>query len=122
MPVDPSSLITFLGAALIAGIMSSRSAAKGAMRQQEIVQRGVSAEGRVVRLWQPPLAGSFARVYFEYEPQGASGKIECCHIDRRSLGDPRASLPSVGASVAVRYLPESPANAVIAKLVSRFTR
>ena len=121
MLIDIPSLVTFLGGAVIAFMLSSRFAEKGEVLQQEIAKRGIHAEGRVVRVWQPPLFGSFARVYFEYEPRGVGRIIQCCHIDRRLPDGPRASLPQIGSNVAVRYLPENPARAVIAKLVSRFT-
>ena len=45
--------------------------------------------------------------------------MQTCHVDRR-LGDSVASLPAVGTWVRVKYLPERPSRAVIAKLVSRF--
>jgi hypothetical protein len=121
MLIDLPSLVVFFGSAVIGAILSLRFAAKASLQQQEIAKHGVQAQGRVVRVWQPPLAGSFARVYFEYEPQGVGRTIQCCHVDRRLQEGPRASLPSIGSCVAVRYLPENPARAVIAKLVSRFT-
>jgi len=36
------------------------------------------------------------------------------------MGESMASLPAVGTTVRVKYLPERPSCAVIAKLVSRF--
>jgi hypothetical protein len=113
------SAIAFLGGILIAMILSCKSVSKGAQLQQEILKRGRMAQGRVIKVWRPPVAGSFTRVYFEFEPE-AGDAIQSCHIDRRTLDELAASLPPVGASVGVRYLPENPTNAVIAKLVSRF--
>jgi hypothetical protein len=121
MLIDLPSLVVFLGSATAVAILSLRFTAKATLQQQEIAKHGRDAQGRVVRVWQPPLAGSFVRVYFEYEPHGAGRTIQCCHIDRRLQDGPRASLPSIGSNVAVRYLPENPARAVIAKLVCRFT-
>jgi hypothetical protein len=114
--------ISFLAGALIAMIASHRANSREARLQQDILKRGIAAQGRVTRIWQPPLAGRFARIYFEFEPEGAEQVLQCCHIDRRSASEWMASLPAAGASVTVRYLPENPARAVIAKLVSRFKR
>lgn len=113
------SAISFLGGILVAMILSCRSVSKGAQLQQEILKRGHIAQGRILKVWRPPLAGSFTRVYFEFEPV-AGEPVQSCHIDRRTVDELAASLPAVGASVGVRYLPEDPTNAVIAKLVSRF--
>ena len=115
------SLIAFAAGALVALILSSRTAWKGVQTAQEIVKRGQLAQGKVLHIWRPPIAGSFTRVYFEFEPEGHDRPIQCCHIDRRALFGTAASLPAAGASVAVRYLPENPTRAVIARLVSRFT-
>lgn len=103
-------------------IASCTTAARGAQQAQEILKRGRLAEGKVLRVWRPPLTGSFARVYFEFEPEGLGRSVRCCHVDRRPADVQLASLPPVGASVRVSYLPENPTRAVIAKLVSRFTR
>ncbi|HEU4653720.1 MAG TPA: DUF3592 domain-containing protein [Steroidobacteraceae bacterium] len=113
------SAIAFLAGILVAMIANCRSVSKGAQLQQEILKRGRIAQGRILKVWRPPLAGSFTRVYFEFEPE-AGEAIQSCHIDRRTVDELAASLPPVGASVGVRYLPENPTNAVIAKLVSRF--
>jgi hypothetical protein len=121
MFADLPSMIGFAAGALAALIISSRAALKGMQTAQEIVKRGQLAEGKVLHVWRPPIAGSFARVYFEFEPKGHGRAIQCCHVDRRMSGGRAASLPAAGASVAVRYLPENPARAVIAKLVSRFS-
>lgn len=97
-----------------------RLTAEQNFEQQQILRSGAAAQGIVTQVWQPPLIGSFPRIYFRFEPQGGEGPIECCHIDRRPLGNAMASLPAVGAAVSIRYLPENPNRAVIAKLVSRF--
>ena len=113
------SAASFLAGVLMAMIVSCKATVRAAQSAQEIVQRGVAAQGRVLRIWRPPLMGSFARVYFEFQPEGHESALQCCHIDRRSGAEPVASLPAVGSSVSVRYLPENPARAVIARLVSR---
>jgi hypothetical protein len=111
--------IAFLGGALVALFASSRFVALGAQLQQVILKRGAIAQGRILRVWRPPLFGSFTRVYFEFHPQEAPLSVQTCHVDRR-LGESSASLPAVGTWVRVKYLPERPSRAVIAKLVSRF--
>lgn len=121
MPAEIMSAIAFLTGALVAMVATCKSASKGADLQREILKRGQIAQGRIIRIWRPPVVGSFTRVYFEFEPSEAVGVIQSCHIDRRSFGEPLASLPAVGACVSVRYIPENPTQAVIAKLVSRFT-
>ncbi len=121
MPAEIMSAIAFLTGALVAMVATVKSASKGADLQREILKRGKIAQGRILRVWRPPVAGSFTRVYFEFQPPDTEAVIQSCHIDRRSLAEPSASLPPVGAAVSVRYIPENPTQAVIAKLVSRFT-
>jgi acetyl esterase/lipase len=48
---------------------------------------------------------------------GWKNQIQTCHIDRRSASKLAASLPAVCTSVGVRYLPDDPTAAVIARLV-----
>lgn len=119
MPEYIVPALTFLLGFIFAMRTSQRVTDKASQLQRDIAKRGHSTSGRVVKVWQPPLMGSFARIYFEFEPEGLSRVVRCCHIDRRAAGT-KASLPAPGASVVVYYLPENPAQAVIAKLVSRF--
>ncbi len=120
MPAEYVPAIAFLAGALVAMIASSRFVTLGSQLQQEILKRGVLAQGRVLRIWRPPLFGAFTRVYFEFQPlDGPYASVQTCHVDRR-MGESSASLPAVGAWVRVKYLPERPTRAVIAKLVSRF--
>ena len=120
MPAEFMSAFAFLAGALVAMVGTCVSVSRGAQLQQEILKRGLLAQGRVLRIWRPPLFGAFTRVYFEFQTDGAPGSIQTCHIDRRRADETAASLPAIGAQVGVRYLPESPTQAVIAKLVSRF--
>lgn len=120
MPAELMSAIAFLTGALVAMIASCQSVSKASALQREILKRGKVAQGRVLRIWRPPVLGSFTRVYFEFQPCEHESPVRTCHIDRR-YGEPTASLPPVGATVGVRYMPENPTKAVIAKLVSRFT-
>jgi hypothetical protein len=122
MPLELMSVAAFIGGAVFSMFASSRVDAKGLQSQQDILKRGERVEGRITKVWRPPLMGSFARVHFEFQPSGSAQTIQCCHIDRRPLAGFIASLPATGTSVAVCYLPENPAHAVIAKLVSRWVR
>lgn len=115
------SLIAFCGGAVLAMLLGGKLAWRGAVASQHILKHGQLTEGTVVKVWRPPVAGSFPRVYFEFQPAGTERSLRCCHVDRRLLTDEVTSLPAVGSRVAVRYLPENPAKAVIARLVSRFT-
>ena len=119
MPAEYIPAIAFLGGALVAMIASVRSVSLGAQLQQEILKRGVITQGRILRIWRPPVLGAFTRLYFEFRPQDAPESVQTCHVDRR-VGEWAASLPAVGSLVRVKYLPERPSRAVIAKLVSRF--
>ena len=121
MPAELMSAIAFLTGALVAMIASCQSVSKGSALQREILKRGKIAQGRVLRIWRPPVFGSFTRVYFEFQPCEHGSLVRACHVDRRPFGELRASLPAVGSAVSVRYMPENPTKAVIAKLVSRFT-
>lgn len=114
------SALFFLTGMLAAMIASCTLASRGMQRAQEILQRGQSVQGRILRVWRPPIAGSFARIYFEFVPQGMGEAVRCCHVDRRVPGSLIVSLPPAGATVRVSYLPENPREAVIARLVARF--
>jgi hypothetical protein len=114
MPAQYFSAIVFLFGALAAMVASSLSVTIGAQLQQEILKRGAVAQGRILRMF-----GAFTRVNFEFHPVDAPASVQTCHVDRR-MGESRASLPAVGTFVRVKYLPERPSRAVIAKLVSRF--
>jgi hypothetical protein len=119
MPAD--YLIAFFGSAIIAMISSMKVASRGVRLQQDILAKGDLTQGRIIRMWQPPLLGSFTRIYFEFQPSEAAPPIRSCHVDRRAGGEWSASLPRVGSTVAVRYLPDDPSHAVIVKLVSRLS-
>lgn len=114
-------IIAFLSGALAAAVISCLSASRASRQQMEILKRGQAAHGRVLHIWKPKFYGAFTRIYFEFEPMGVDGPVRGCHVDRRVAGEPMASLPAIGTTVAVRYLPDSPRQAVIARLVSRFT-
>lgn len=121
MSAELMPIFAFLSGAMAAAVLSCLSASRGAKLQQDILKRGLAAHGRVLHIWRPKLYGAFTRVYFEFEPDGADGTVRGCHVDRRVAGEPMASLPAIGTTVTVRYLPDSPRQAVIARLVSRFT-
>ncbi len=121
MPAELMSAIAFLTGALVAMIASCQSVSKGAARQREILKRGKLAQGRILRIWRPPVLGSFTRVYFEFQTSEGTSLVRTCHVDRRRSGELISSLPAVGTEVSIRYMPENPTKAVIAKLVSRFT-
>ena len=116
------SVAAFIGGAVWSLFTAQRSDAKGVEAQREILKRGVLAEARIVKVWRPPLFGSFPRLYFEFEPEGSAGTVRSCHVHRTAHDGFVASLPAVGTRVSVRYLPENPAQAVIAKFVSRWAR
>ena len=116
------SVAAFIGGAVFSMFASTRAVEKGLQSQQEILKRGERVECRITTVWRPPLMGSFPRVYFEFQPIGSEGTVQSCHIDRRLLAGYVTSLPAMGTSVSVCYLPEDPGHAVIAKLVSRWVR
>lgn len=120
MSAELMPIIAFISGAMVAAILSSLTVSRALKQQQDILKRGHMAHGRVLHIWRPKLHGAFPRIYFEFEPAGETAPVRGCHVDRRS-GEPVASLPAVGTTVSVRYLPESPQQAVIARLVSRFT-
>jgi hypothetical protein len=121
MSAELMPIIAFLSGAMAAAVIACLNASRASRQQLEILKRGHATDGRVLHIWRPKLYGAFTRIYFEFEPAGIEGPVRGCHVDRRVAGEPMASLPAVGATVAVRYLPDSPRQAVIARLVSRFT-
>lgn len=121
MSAELMPILAFISGAMVAAIMSSLTVSRAVKAQQEILKRGQIAHGRIMHIWRPKLRGAFARIYFEFEPDGADGTVRGCHIDRRPVDEMQASLPAVGTTVSVRYLPDQPRQAVIARLVSRFT-
>ncbi|MGH8188961.1 MAG: hypothetical protein ACREUC_20555, partial [Steroidobacteraceae bacterium] len=76
MPVEFTSAIAFLVGALIAMVASCQSVSKVAQLQQEILKRGAAAQGRILRIWRPPLFGAFTRVYFEFRPSESNGAVQ----------------------------------------------
>jgi hypothetical protein len=122
MPIEFMSVAAFIGGAVFSMFASTRAVEKGLQSQQEILKRGERVDGRITKVWRPPLMGSFPRVYFEFQPLGGASTVQGCHIDRRLLAGYVSSLPATGTSVSVCYLPEDPGHAVIARLVSRWVR
>lgn len=121
MSAELMPIIAFVSGAMVAALWSSLTISRALRQQQEILKRGLIAHGRILHIWRPKLQGAFPRIYFEFEPTGMENTVRGCHVDRRSAAEPIASLPAVGTTVSVRYLPERPHQAVIARLVSRFT-
>lgn len=117
--MEPTSFIAFLAGSIFTAVVSSQAVSNGVRLQQTILKQGLAAEGRILRIWKPPLMGAFTRIYFEFEPAGSQRALRACHVDRRFAGELVASLPAVGSPVCVKYLPDNPAQAVIARLVSR---
>ena len=117
MALDFPSLLALVTSSVLTLFVSVHFAQRRAEQQLHIAKSGSSADGRIVGIWRPPLTGSFPRLYFEYTPADSARTVRCCHVDRRSIADLHASLPSVGSIVKVRYLPGKPDRAVIARLV-----
>jgi hypothetical protein len=116
------SVAAFIGGAVWSLFASQKVDANGVELQRDILKRGAAAQARITKVWRPPLFGSFPRVYFEFEPEGSATTVRGCHVHRGAHEGFVASLPAVGTQVAIRYLPENPARAVIAKFVSRWAR
>ena len=121
-PMEIMSVAAFIGGAVWSLLNVQRADATGVEAQRDILKRGVQAQARIVKVWRPFLIGSVPRVYFEFQPEGSSGTVRTCHIHRTAHDGVVASLPAVGTEVAIRYLPENPAHAVISKFVSRWAR
>jgi hypothetical protein len=120
MPIEFMSVAAFIAGAIFSMFASTRVDTKGLLSQQQILKHGEQVQGRVTKVWRPPLTGSFPRIYFEFQPSGTDRMVSGCHIDRRLLAGIVSSLPAAGTAVAVCYLKENPAHAVVAKLVSRW--
>lgn len=90
---------------------------KRTQRDRDIAARGLTCQGRIFAVQRPFLFESTTRLYFEFAPHGSAGSVQCCHLERGSAGRVAAMLPSTGMLVDIHYLPESPKQAVIGKLV-----
>lgn len=119
MPIETLSCVAFLAGSVFAAVISSQAVSKAVRMQQDILKYGLVAQGKILRIWTPPLVGAFTRIYFEFEPSASEGSLRVCHVDRRFPEELAASLPAVGSEVSVKYLPDNPEQAVIARLVSR---
>jgi len=92
-------------------------AAHQSLKQTQIATYGLSCEGKVVAIQRPFMLDHCTRLYFDYVPDGSDRPLRACHVDRRAQDVMRASLPAMGATVSVRYLPDRPQQAVIRKLI-----
>jgi hypothetical protein len=119
MGIDPVSMLTFCAGAVLAFTRTNTSTQREVQRQQEVMKRGVQTQGTITAVRRAPLFGFVTGVYFEFSPSGSDTPIRVCHVERRHATESMASMPSVGTSVRVSYLPENPKSAVISKLVSR---
>ena len=72
MPAQYVPALAFLFGALVALVASSLSVTLGGQLQQEILKRGAIAQGRILRIWRPPLLGSSLRA-------------KCCSIASRGV-------------------------------------
>lgn len=86
-------------------------------RQQEIAARGECCEGRIVAIQRPFMLDRCTRLYVDFQPPGTHSPVRACHIEGRPAHELTVALPVTGATVTVRYLPDSPREAVIGKLV-----
>jgi hypothetical protein len=114
------SVAAFVGGAVWSLLAARKGDEKGLEEQREILKNGVQARARVVKIWSPPLLGSYPRIYFEFQPAETQSTVRACHIHRGFHEGFVASLPAVGTEMSIRYLPYRPTRAVIAKLVSRW--
>jgi hypothetical protein len=116
MFLEALSPLSFIVGIVVSYAASNFFNSREVRTQQDVLKHGLVAEGRVTAV-----TGMLdRRVYFEFQPRGNKSLVQCCQVDRRDTAV--TSLPSVGTRVAVRYLPENPRRAVIAKLVTRFIR
>jgi len=112
-------LLMALAVGLTAWLAHTHVASRRQMeREIEIVTRGQCCQGRVLAVQRPFLLESVTRLYFEFAPPGAARPVQCCHTERRPADRIASILPSAGMLVTVTYLPESPQDAIIGKLVS----
>jgi hypothetical protein len=118
MPAEVSTAIFALAALTLWMAAKHAVAVHQAFKQREIARRGIACQGRVVAIQRPFFMDSCTRLYFDFVPDGADCEVRACHVERRSEGELRASLPVQGTLVSVRYLPEQPRAAIIGKLVS----
>jgi hypothetical protein len=94
-------------------------AAHRAIQQQRIANAGTACLGKIVAIQRPFLLDDCTRLYFDFVPSGMAEPVRACHVARDTDDAQGAALPSQGAIVSVRYLPNQPRSAVIGKLVTR---
>ena len=86
-------------------------------QQRTIAHAGATCLGKVVAVQRPFMLDNATRLYFDFTPDGTTEPVRACHIARAVDDATPRSLPNLGATVTIRYLPEHPERAVIGKLV-----
>lgn len=91
---------------------TQRARTRQARTQCEILERGVEAIGKVVAISRPLMSNGTAEIYFSFDtPHGP--QLTSCQTNMRALRELGSWIPTVGAPVAIRYLPYDPNRATI---------
>lgn len=99
-------------------LFSHRVKARQTREQLDILKRGTDTQGRVVAISRPLASGGLAEVYFSFE-SARGEQLRSCTIDLKALREQHGTfVPTVGAAVQVRYLPEAPARALLPQLTT----
>lgn len=87
-----------------------------ARTQCEILERGVEAIGKVVAISRPLMSNGSAEIYFTFDsPHGP--QLAHCLTNVKALRQQGSWIPTVGAPVAIRYLPHDPSRATIPQML-----
>lgn len=117
MPAEVlTAAIAVMGVMILAISTQWRRARQSAVLSQ-LLQSGTLTTGTVVAINRPFGERRETCVYFSYAVPGRGTVVQGCCLDLLALREQHAvSIPGVGSTVAVRYLPQSPQVAVLPQL------
>lgn len=118
MPAEMTGAVLVLMCVMIIAISAQWRRARQSTLDLQLLQSGALATGKVLAINRPFGLPHEAHIYFSYTLPSGESLMQCCCVDLRALREqPAVEIPSVGTSVAVRYLPQAPEHALLPSLL-----
>lgn len=118
MPAELTGAMLILMGVMIIAISAQWRRARQSTLDLQLLHSGALTTGKVLAINRPFGLPNEAHVYFSYTLPNGQSLMHCCCIDLRALrSHSSVEIPSVGTSVAVRYLPHTPSHAVLPQLL-----